>query len=196
MTDYPFKVEIVVDPDNPMNVVQNGAVFLYDPSDEAGVSPIVLKDLSGLPMTNPLTSNAVGALSPFVATIPQVKWKSGPWTGSFESFDGLRNEAVAARAAAEIAQAAATAAGADAAAAVAAALAGAVADAAESAVDAAAAQASAAAAQVSAAAAAATAAGGGMAIHPTDPDILIISTKLDGTVAVKPTDSDVLTITT
>lgn len=129
MTDYPFKVEIVVDPDNPMNVVQNGTVFLYDPSDEAGVSPIALKDLSGLPMPNPLTSNAVGALSPFVATIPQVKWKSGPWTGTFESFNGLRNEAVAARQAAEEAKSVAVTAGTDAAAVAAAALAGAVSDA-------------------------------------------------------------------
>ncbi|MCO4256522.1 hypothetical protein [Pseudarthrobacter cellobiosi] len=196
MTDYPLDMQLVVDPLNPENVVRDGAVYLYDPSDEAGVSPIALKDPSGLPLPNPLVSNPFGFIPPSIVTIPKVKWKSGAFEGFFFSYDGLRNEAIAARAAAEIAQAAAVTAGADAAAAAQAALAGAVADAAESAVDAAAAQASALAAQASAAAAAATAAGGGMAVHPTDPDILIISTKLDGTVAVKPTDSDVLTITT
>jgi len=196
MTDYPLDMQLVVDPLNPQNVVRDGAVYLYDPSDEAGVSPIALKDPSGLPLTNPLTSNAFGFTQPCIMGIPKAKWKSGTFEGFFYSYDGLRNEAIAARAAAETAQSAAVTAGADAADAATAQLESARASAATSATDATAAKAAALAAQASAAAAAAAASGGGMAVHPTDPDRLIISTKLDGTVAVKPTDSDVLTITT
>lgn len=129
MTDYPLDMQLVVDPLNPENVVREGAVFLYDPSDEAGVSPIALKDPSGLPLANPLQSNAFGFTQPCIVTIPRVKWKSGTFEGFFYSYDGLRNEAIAARAAAEIAQAAAVSAGADAASVAEAALAGAVSDA-------------------------------------------------------------------
>ncbi|QCB97109.1 hypothetical protein E5206_09350 [Arthrobacter sp. PAMC25564] len=127
MTDYPFALQIVVDPDNPMNVVKAGTVYLYDPSDLASVSPIAIKDLSGLPMTNPLKSNGIGATNPFIATIPKVKWKSGPYEGFFYSYDGLRNEAVAARAAAEAASGSAATAATNAAAVTTAAIAGAVA---------------------------------------------------------------------
>lgn len=129
MTDYPLDMQLVVDPLNPENVVRDGAVYLYDPSDEEGVSPIVLKDPSGLPLPNPLISNAFGFISPSIVTIPKVKWKSGEFEGFFFSYDGLRNEAIAARAAAESAALSANTAATDAAAVTEAALAGAVADA-------------------------------------------------------------------
>ncbi|MCO4276141.1 hypothetical protein NG701_17205 [Pseudarthrobacter sp. HLT3-5] len=103
MTDYPLDMQLVVDPLNPENVVRDGTVYLYDPSDEAGVSPITLKDPSGLPLTNPLTSNAYGFIQPCIVTVPRVKWKSGTFEGFFYSYDGLRNEAIAAREAAETA---------------------------------------------------------------------------------------------
>lgn len=159
MADYPLDMQLVVDPLNPENVVRDGAVYLYDPTDEAGISPITLKDPSGLPLANPLVSNAYGFIPPSIVTIPKVKWKSGAFEGFFFSYDGLRNEAIAARSAAETAQA----------------------DAATS--------------RLAAEQSAAAAEGGGVAVHPTDPDRLIISTKSDGTVVLKPTDSDVLTIT-
>jgi hypothetical protein len=129
MTDYPIDMQLLVDPLNPENVVRSGAVYLYDPSDEAGVSPIALKDPSGLPLPNPLTSNAYGFTQPCIVTIPKVKWKSGTFEGFFYSYDGLRNEAIAARAAAEAAQGSAATAATNAAGAVSDALAGAVADA-------------------------------------------------------------------
>lgn len=174
MTDYPFGIEIVVDPDNPQNVVRGGSVYLYDPSDLAGVAPITIKDPSGLPMTNPLTSNSIGVTNPFIATIPQVKWKSGPYEGFFDSYDGLRNEAVAAREGADVAAAAALSSG-------------------NLAV---AAQASAEAAATSAAEAALAAAGGGFALDPADQDVLLISTRSDGTIIIDPSDADALLITT
>lgn len=107
MTDYPYDMDIVVDPNNPANVVTDGAVYLYDPADTAGTTPIALRDTSGLPLPNPMTPNAQGYLQPRIATIPQTMWKSGPYTGFFNSYVGLRNEAVAAKTAAETAQGAA-----------------------------------------------------------------------------------------
>jgi hypothetical protein len=43
--------------------------------------------------------------------------------------------------------------------------------------------------------AAAGSAGGGFAIDPTNPNVLLVSTKDDGTVAVDPTNPNVLLIT-
>jgi hypothetical protein len=110
MTDYPLDMQLLVDPLNPENVVRNGTAYLYDPSDEAGVSPIAIKDPSGLPLPNPLTSNAFGFTQPCIVTIPRVKWKSGTFEGFFYSYDGLRNEAIEAKTAAQAAAANAAAA--------------------------------------------------------------------------------------
>ncbi|MBT8162783.1 MULTISPECIES: hypothetical protein [Arthrobacter] len=167
MTDYPYDMDLVVDPLNPANVVANGQVFIYDPSDTAGTTPIALKDPSGLPLPNPLTSNSHGFLPPRSATIPQVMWKSGGFIGYFNSYKGLRNEAVAARTAAETAQNGAATAAANAATA-------------------------AAAAEVAAAAAKA----GWVAIDPLEPDVLIFTTNTDGSVVVDPSDADALIIST
>jgi hypothetical protein len=101
MTDYPLDMQLVVDPLNPQNVVRNGSVYIYDPADTAGTSPIALKDPSGMPLPQPLQSNDFGFIPPTIVTIPRVKWKSGDFEGFFYSYDGLRNEAVAAREAAE-----------------------------------------------------------------------------------------------
>jgi hypothetical protein len=100
MTDYPLDMQLVVDPLNPENVVRNGDIYFYDPADLAGASPIALKDPSGLPLPNPLKSNDYGFVQPTIVTIPRVKWKSGDFEGFFYSYDGLRNEAVAAKTAA------------------------------------------------------------------------------------------------
>jgi hypothetical protein len=202
VTDYKFDMQLVVDPLNPSNVVANGAVGIYDPSDTLGVSLLTLTDLSGLPLTNPLISNNNGFIAPFVANTPQVRWISGTFEGLFNSYQGLRDEAIAARAAAEAAQGAATTAGAEAAAEASAALAGAVADAEAAAASASAAAAAgeaaqdaAVAAQAAAEDAAAATAGGGFTVDPNNPNVLLISTLDDGTVAVDPSNPNVLLIT-
>lgn len=166
MTDYPYDMDLVVDPLNPANVVANGQVYLYDPSDTAGVTPITLKDPAGLPLPNPLTSNSHGFIPPRSATIPQVMWKSGGFIGYFNSYRGLRDEAVAASAAAS-----------------------------DSATAASSAIASAVAAQAAAELAATAATGGGIAVDPLDSDTLIVTTKSDGSIVVDPSDSDALIIT-
>lgn len=97
MTDYFYDMDLVVDPLNPSNVVANGQVAIYDPADTAGTTLLALKDPTGLPLPNPLTSNANGFLPPRIAQIPQTLWKSGGFVGYFNSFKGLRDEAIAAR---------------------------------------------------------------------------------------------------
>ena len=103
MTAYPFEMQLVVDPYNTSNVVTNGQVYIYDPSDVDNSNPLPLTDANGLPLSNPLMSNSNGFLSPFIATAPQVKWASGAFVGYFNSLQGLLNEAIAAREAAELA---------------------------------------------------------------------------------------------
>lgn len=166
MTDYPIGMELVVDPDNPMNVVANGSVGIYAPEDTAGVTLLPLKDLNGFPLANPLTSNAYGFTPGFLAPLPQVRWKSGEFSNVYNSYIGLRDEAVAAKNAAQDAQAEAAGAGA-----------------------------SAAVAQAAAELAAQAATGGGVALDPTDTDTLVFTTKSDGSIAVDPADADALLIT-
>lgn len=101
MTDYFYDMDLVVDPLNPANVVANGQVSIYDPADTTGATLLALKDPSGLPLPNPLTSNANGFLPPRIATVPQTMWKSGGFTGYFNSYKGLRDEAVGAVSAAQ-----------------------------------------------------------------------------------------------
>ena len=101
MTDYFYDMDLVVDPLNPSNVVANGLVSIYDPADTAGVTLLALKDPSGLPLPNPLPSNANGFLPPRIAQVPQTMWKSGGFTGYFNSYKGLRDESVAAVTAAQ-----------------------------------------------------------------------------------------------
>lgn len=103
MTDFPFDLQLVVDPFNTSNVVANGQVFIYDPSDTDNSNPLVLKDPHGLPLTNPLMSNSNGFLQAFLAPSPQVKWASGGFVGYFNSYQGLLNEVILAREAAELA---------------------------------------------------------------------------------------------
>lgn len=94
MTNYPFDMQLVVDPFNTSNVVANGQVFIYDPSDTANMSPLVLTDPNGLPLANPLISSSNGFLPAFIAAVPQVKWAGSGFVGFFDSYVGLRDVAL------------------------------------------------------------------------------------------------------
>lgn len=100
MTTYPFDMQLVVDPYNTSNVVANGQIYIYDPADVNNTAPLVLTDPNGLPLSNPLISNSNGFLPAFATTLPQVKWIGSGFTGYFDSYKGLRDEAIAAAAAA------------------------------------------------------------------------------------------------
>jgi hypothetical protein len=106
MPDYPFDMQLVVDPLNPFNVVPDASVTIFDPADEAETTPLDLKDPQGFPLPNPILSNHLAFTSPFTAELPQVKWRSGAYTGYFASYTGLRDEAVAAAESADDAAAA------------------------------------------------------------------------------------------
>jgi hypothetical protein len=101
MPDYPFEHQLVVDPNNPANVVSNASVYIYDPEDEGGTTPLDLTDPYGFGIAQPLISNALGFVVPFVAQLPQVMWRAGAYSGYLNSYKGLRDEAVAAADAAE-----------------------------------------------------------------------------------------------
>lgn len=94
MANYPFDMQLVVDPYNTSNVVANGQIFIYDPADSGNTSPLILTDPNGLPLSNPLMSNTNGFLPAFITTLPQVKWVGAGFTGFFDSYVGLRDAAL------------------------------------------------------------------------------------------------------
>lgn len=196
MPDFAYDPDVCFDPDHPENIVRNAPIELYDATDLGGTTLLSLRDTFGMPLPNPLTSNEYGVIPKRVASVPQMLWKSGDFSGFFNSYKGLRDEALAARTAAEQAKESAETAGAGAADAANAQLEAAKTAATSAATSAAATLAEAAAAKAAAEAAAAASSGGGVAIDPADPDVLIISTKNDGSVSLDPSDSDILIITT
>jgi hypothetical protein len=165
MADYTYESELVADPFT-FQRATNAAVTIYDVNDESESTPLALKDLNGLPLPNPLTSSADAFVPPFVTTSPQVKMSGGGLKVAKPSFQGVRDEAVSAREAAQDAEAAASNSASNAAA-----------------------------AQAAAELAALAAAGGGVALDPTDADTLVFTTKSDGSIAVDPADADALLIT-
>ncbi|WP_455833757.1 SGNH/GDSL hydrolase family protein [Pseudarthrobacter siccitolerans] len=109
MADYLYDLDICFDPDNPNNIVRGGLIEIYDANDLEGTTLLALKDTSGLPIPNPMTSNEYGVIGRRIAPVPQCLWKSGPFSGVFNSYKGLRDEAIAAKEAAEAIEAMAAA---------------------------------------------------------------------------------------
>jgi hypothetical protein len=169
---YTFDNLFATDPANSTNVAANASILLYDPADPTK-APVTITDPTGSPIPNPVTVNKNG-FGPAMqhATLDRLAWEGGGFSNFITSYEGMKQEAVSARAAAE------TAAG----------------NASSAITEAQAATAAAEEAATAAEQAAATAEGGGVAADPADPDVLLISTKTDGTVAIDPTDSDTLII--
>lgn len=108
MVLYPFETQLVLAGDNLGVVVSNATITIYAPSDTNMVTPLTLKDPTGVPLANPLQASANGFLPPFQATLPQVMWSGGGYAGYLNSFQGLLDAALAAQAAAEAAVGGAT----------------------------------------------------------------------------------------
>ncbi|KHL01921.1 hypothetical protein [Sinomonas humi] len=70
---------------------------MYDVSDTGNTTPLPLKDLSGRPLRNPLTSSADAFLPEFTTTSPQVKLVAGTLAVSHASYKALLAEARAAK---------------------------------------------------------------------------------------------------
>lgn len=99
---YAFKQIFAADPSNTSNVAKGGSVLLFAPGD-ASRKPLVLTDLAnGMVLPNPVPINSNGFGPAFLhETLPQVAWEGGGFSGTFESFEGLRADAVAAVAASQ-----------------------------------------------------------------------------------------------
>lgn len=94
---YAFKQIFAADPSNTSNVAKGGSVLLFAVGD-ATRKPLVLTDLAnGMVLPNPVPVNSNGFGPAFMhETLPQVAWEGGGFSGTFESYEGLRADAVAA----------------------------------------------------------------------------------------------------
>lgn len=107
---FTFDPIFAADPNNPANVASNAAITIFDPND-AGKAPITITDPTGSPISNPVTVNKNGFGTAFQhATLDRVGWSGGGFEGYFTSYEGLKQVALDAQAAAEAAGADAAAA--------------------------------------------------------------------------------------
>jgi hypothetical protein len=98
---YSFDQIFAADPANPANVAQNASVTIFAPGD-ATMTPLTITDPDGTPLPNPIPVNANGFGSAFAhATLDRVAWAGGGFTGFFTSYEGMKQVAVDAQAAAE-----------------------------------------------------------------------------------------------
>jgi hypothetical protein len=103
MSYVPFEMNLIVDPDNPQNVVPSADITMYNPTDTGRTTPLALQTTTGVPLANPIRSNQHGFIPAFAAPIPQVMWYGGGFTGYISSYQWLLDQAIAAREAAEAA---------------------------------------------------------------------------------------------
>lgn len=103
---FPFGQILAADPSNPSMVARNDQILIFAPGDSA-MTPLTIWDLTHtIQLTNPLTVNDLGFGPAFIHdTLDQVAWSGGGLSGTFESYRGMRDEAVAARVAAQAAAA-------------------------------------------------------------------------------------------
>ena len=93
---YVFKQIFAADPFNTANVATNASILLFAPGDPA-MTPLVITDAStGLTLANPVQTNTNGFGPTFAhETLDQVAWEGGGFTGTFESYRGLKDDAEA-----------------------------------------------------------------------------------------------------
>ena len=98
---FSFDPIFATDPNNPTNVASNASIVISDPADP-GNAPVTITDVTGSPLPNPVTVNKNGFGPAFQhATLDRLAWSGGGFTGFFTSYEGIKNEAVAARQAAD-----------------------------------------------------------------------------------------------
>jgi hypothetical protein len=102
---YTYEQVFAADPANPANIAQNAAITIFAPGDVT-MTPLSITDPDGTPLPNPIPVNANGFGSAFAhATLDRVAWAGGGFTGFFTSYEGMKQVAVDAQAAAESAAA-------------------------------------------------------------------------------------------
>lgn len=100
MTDYPYAGTLIADPVT-FQRAPSAQITVYDINDQAESTPLALKDLTGLPLPNPLTSSGDAFVRPFVAQVDGVKLVGAGLTVTEYSHKGMRDAAEAAAAAAQ-----------------------------------------------------------------------------------------------
>ena len=98
---YTYDAIFAVDPNSPSNVARNASILIFDPND-ATKTPVTLTDITGSPIANPITVNQHG-FGPAIkhATLDRLAWEGAGMSGVFTSYEGMKEEAVAARVAAQ-----------------------------------------------------------------------------------------------
>jgi hypothetical protein len=100
---YTYDPIFAVDPNNSENVAKNASITIFDPADPAQ-APIAIQDPTGSPLPNPITADAAGMASAFQhPTLARVGWKGAGFVGYFTSYEGMYNETMAAKEAAQAA---------------------------------------------------------------------------------------------
>lgn len=110
---YTYDPMFAKDPNNPNVVASNATITIYDPADPTK-TPIAITDTTGSPLPNPITVDGLGMGPAFQhPTLDRVAWTGGGRTNYFTSYEGMKNEAQAAKEAAQDAANAATTASAE-----------------------------------------------------------------------------------
>ncbi|WP_324644140.1 hypothetical protein [Pseudarthrobacter sp. LT1] len=112
MTDFPYEGQLIADPVT-FQRATNAQVYVYDANDTTNSTPLALKDASGLPTANPLTSSADAFVKPIYAPSQDIKYVGAGLTVFVSSAKGMRDAAAASAADAEAARVQAAAAAAE-----------------------------------------------------------------------------------
>ncbi|QOD04874.1 SGNH/GDSL hydrolase family protein [Pseudarthrobacter sp. BIM B-2242] len=100
MPDYPFEGQLLADPVSFQRAV-SAQITVYDANDATNSTPLALKDASGVPTANPLTSSSDAFVKPIYAPSPDIKYVGAGLSVFVSSTQGMRDAAEAAAAAAQ-----------------------------------------------------------------------------------------------
>ncbi|WP_457948328.1 WD40/YVTN/BNR-like repeat-containing protein [Pseudarthrobacter sp. alpha12b] len=101
---YTFDFIEARDPSNTAAFASNASITIYAPGD-ATKTPLAITDTTGSPLPNPITVNQFGYGPAFMhATLDRVAWAGAGFSNFFTAYEGIKDEAVAARQAAEAVQ--------------------------------------------------------------------------------------------
>ena len=105
---YTFEKIFAADPERPELVASNGVITVFAPGDESKTPVAIKSATSGLPLPNPLQVNASGWGPALMHdTLDRLAWEGGGFSGIMTSYEGIKDEAVAARQSADESRAAA-----------------------------------------------------------------------------------------
>lgn len=107
MTDFPYDGQLIADPVT-FQRATNAQVYVYDAADTTNSTPLALKDATGLPTSNPLTSSADAFVKPIYAPSQDIKYVGAGLTVFVSSAKGMRDAAAASAEAAQTAADSAT----------------------------------------------------------------------------------------